>query len=230
MLFVTFLWRGRGFPHHQPPVYGPKHVAVLASMLARHGGHRLACVTDDDMHGLIGQPAVELLALPEPVAGLPGFYPKLWAFSGELAAALDDEPFALIDLDTVILGDLVTLSRPAFAIWAGAKGEAQQYNTSLVIHPSLRPEVWDRFSVEVAGVAERAAVASSFRWTGDQSWVGYVLGQDEPMFGEADGVYQYRPKRHREAPPDDAKVMFMCGPIDPAGEAKHSEWVKAAWR
>lgn len=66
MQFVCFLWRGRGF---ERPVakYGVEHVAVLASMLASHGGHRLTCIHD----GVGGLPlGVDGVRMPDTVAAL----------------------------------------------------------------------------------------------------------------------------------------------------------------
>jgi hypothetical protein len=73
MLFVCFLWRGHGF-WKDTASYGSRHVSVLASMLRRHGGHELVCVTDRPGEVPEGMRAI---AMPDEVAALPNYLPKL---------------------------------------------------------------------------------------------------------------------------------------------------------
>src|SRR6185312_331970 len=97
MRFVCWLWRGVGC-RREAIDYGPEHVHVLRSMLARHGGHELVCVhsADFDIPGPV---------MPDDVSHLPDFLPKLWAWSPEFHAIVGGR-FASIDLDAVVLGDL----------------------------------------------------------------------------------------------------------------------------
>jgi hypothetical protein len=224
MRFLTFLWHGHGF-WKRTAVYSSRHVVTLASMLARHGGHTLACATDrpDLMPG-----HVAAIALPPAVSGLPDYGPKLWAFSPELHAAMG-ERFAVIDLDVVLAGDpavaLAPFKAEPVAIWNKAAGEP--YNSSLfVIAPGACNAVWERASP--AAIA--AAKAAAGRWTGDQSWIAHVLGPGRPTFGEETGIMQYRPKLHRDTKPAGLIAGFMCGPYEPFDEATRSPWVKAYYR
>lgn len=218
MLFVCWLWRGRGF---WKPVakYHAMHVARLASMLARYGGHRLLCVHD-------GEPdlpqGVRGVYMPQRVASLADYLPKLWAWSPEFHD-LAGERFASIDLDVVITGDLGPLldTRDRVRIWNHARSE--RYNSSLfAIEPGAGNEVWTRLTM---ADLTRAKAESAY-WTGDQSWIAYVLGAGVATFGEADGVIQYRPKLHRAAMPAGMLAGFMCGPYEPFSEARESEWVR----
>lgn len=223
-IFVAFCWRGHGFrTRHQVPRYGAHHVAALRSMLHRHGDHHLACVSETSR---VGDAADWWIPMPSEVHNLPGFYPKLWAWSTAFAKIID-ERFILVDLDCVILADPVAFlpTDAEVALWNYAY--AEPYNTSLVVMElGARPQVWDEFSVDAAAEAERDAI----RWTGDQSWVANVLGDGERTFGEPEGVWCYRPNRDREAPPPGARIMFACGPYDFAQERDVSPWVREAWR
>lgn len=225
MIFVCWLFHGRRFDRSRVMRYQPEHVRVLASMLRRHGGHDLVCVTDQAAE--VGQHSgVRVIDMPAEVSALPRYYPKLWAFSREFGKQIGQR-FASIDLDVVITGDLAAVLEPfrEFGVWDQARGE--HYNTSLfVLEPGARAEVWEQFDLDATAQAE----ANASRWTGDQSWVGHVLGADQPTFSEAVGVIQYRPSLHREARPANCLAAFMCGPYIPDIEAKQSAWVRGAYQ
>lgn len=164
--------------------------------------------------------------MPARVTALPDYLPKLYGWSGEFHSLIG-ERFASIDLDVVVTGDLGPLlsGKEPLRIWDKAKQEL--YNTSLfAIEPGFGNEVWDRLSQKAVAKAR----ASAEYWTGDQSWVGHVLGPRQSTFGERDGVVQYVPSQHRNQQPNGMLAAFMCGPFEPAKEAERSEWVKAAWR
>lgn len=217
--FVCWLWRGRAF-WKQTARYDERHVAVLASMLHRHGKHELTCVQDGsfDVPGSI--------VMPESVSSLPDYLPKLWAWSPEFHD-LVRERFTSIDLDVVIAGDLgLVLDRPEpFLIWN--KASREPYNSSLfALDPGFGNEVWTSMTPTRIACAKRMADY----WTGDQSWIAHVLGPGRETFGEETGVMQYRPALHRERMPAGMIAGFMCGPYEPISEAEHSEWVRSAWR
>jgi len=222
MRFVCFLWRGRGF-WKKTARYDARHVARLAAMLKRHGGHSLTCVQDGSFDLPVG---VDQVIMPWQVAALPDYLPKLWAWSPELRARIG-ERFAVIDLDVVILADpaMVLGTGDPILLWDHAARE--HYNTSLfALSPCAGSEVWRRLSPEAVTHAQALAPY----WTGDQSWVGHVLGAGMPTFGEGDGVIQYRPKIHRASVPSGTVAAFMCGPYEPFSEAEHSQWVRQAYR
>ena len=219
MLFICWLWRGHGF---WKPVarYHRLHVARLASMLARHGGHRLLCVHDAESDDL--PDGVRGVYMPAPVRALPDYLPKLWAWSPAFHEMVG-ERFASIDLDVVITGDLGPLltTGDRLRIWNHAQGEL--YNSSLfVLEPGAHHDVWMRMTT--ARMA--AARARAGYWTGDQSWIAHVIGPGAATFGERDGVIQYRPKLHRAQMPAGMLAGFMCGPYEPFGEGRESEWVR----
>ncbi len=219
MHFVCWLWRGKNF-WKTVAKYDERHVEALSSMLKRHGGHELICVQDGnfDIPGSI--------IMPEEVAELPDYLPKLWCFSPEFHRIMGGR-FASIDLDVVITDDLsplLNVNEP-FVIWNQAKGEP--YNTSLfALEAGYHQHVWKSMSVDKVSAARRQYA----RWTGDQSWVAHILGSDEPTFGEQDGVLQYRPSVHRMEKPRNMKTMFLCGPYEPESESMKSEWMRQAWK
>jgi hypothetical protein len=189
-------------------------------MLRRHGGHELVCVHDgyDMPEGVRG------IRMPDAVAALPRYYPKVWLHSAELGD-LVGRRYACIDLDAIIIGDPAEVFRDVpFTIWDQARGEP--YNSSLMaMYPGASRAVWDSFSLEAALRANSAAS----RWTGDQSWIAVVLGEGVPTFSETDGILQYRPSIHREMQPE-GRVVFTCGPFLPDREAMQSDWISEAYR
>lgn len=217
MRFVCCLWRGRGF-WRKTAKYNERHVEVLASMLKRHGGHELLCVHDGSFN-------VDGIRMPSEVSSLPDYLPKLWTWSPEFRAIIGGR-FACIDLDVVILKDLMAVLDVdcPFRIWDYASREL--YNSSLfVVDQGFGTEVWNQLSPEALSRAKRTTA----RWTGDQSWIAYVLGKGLPTFGQKDGVVNYRPLRHRSTKPKGILAAFMCGPYEPSEEAKFSSWVREAW-
>jgi len=220
MHFVCFLWRGRAF---ERPVarYGVEHVAVLASMLQRYGGHRLTCVHD----GIEPPPGVTGIRMPDAVAALPDYLPKLWAWSPELHRQFTQR-IAFIDLDVVIVGDLAPVleNDAPIRLWDSAKGEP--YNTSLfTVVPGHGQAVWNDMTLERVARAK----ADATRWTGDQSWVAHMLGPDLPTFGEDTGIIRYRRSLHAEASPPGTRAAFLCGPMAPDTERHNSKWIARAW-
>lgn len=221
MDFLCFLWRGR---HFDRPVatYSIEHVITLANMLARHGGHTLTCAHD----GISLPPHIRGIRIPSDVVMLDDYLPKLWAWSPELHQQMPAR-FACIDLDVVILDDIapVLATDDPILLWDSARGEP--YNTSLfALENGCGHEVWTSLTAARLNMAKRLAT----RWTGDQSWVAFVLGTPGAQtFGEDTGIIRYRPSEHRAGVPSGTRAAFFCGPMAPNTEAKHSPWVKRQW-
>ena len=221
MRFVCSLWRGKGF-WKEIAKYDGEDVKTLASMLDRHGGHKLTCIHD----GTFEIPDnVSQVTMPRSVSALPDYQPKLWAWSKDLHEQIG-ERFAHIDLDVVILADLSRLidTDDNIIIWDEAKDEL--YNTSLfVLTPGHGNEVWERLSPSEIDRAKSKAI----KWTGDQSFVAYVLGSNIKTFSEFDGVLRFRPNKHRDNEPKQALAVFFCGPYHPKTEQSLSNWVLKHW-
>lgn len=220
MEFLTFLFRGHGF-EKAVATYSPDDVAVLASMLKRHGGHSLSCAHD----GFEMPAGVRGIKMPSGTEHLPDYLPKLWAWSPELQSHFAGR-YACIDLDVVVLEDLapVLATEEPIRLWDSAVGEP--YNTSLfTLTPGRGTIVWHSLTPQRLADAK----AKAKRWTGDQSWVAHALGDALPTFGEDAGVIRYRKSQHREEAPVGARSVFFCGPYSPSREREVSPWVMKSW-
>ena len=191
MLFTTMLYQGHGF-EKSSVAYDVRDVLDLQHMLHQHGGHELQVVTD----GAFDIPCdIHQILMPVAICFLPNYLPKLWLWSSEFHDRIEDQ-LAFLDLDCVVLKDPAPLVKMAkdddLRIWDWAKDE--RYNTSFfVLRKGCHNKVWWRRS-EIEG-----AMRDASRWTGDQSFVGYVLGPDQPVYTLEDGVTPFR-KQHY-APP-----------------------------
>lgn len=225
MRFVCWLWKGHGF-WKNTAAYDARDVEVLASMLKRHGGHDLTCVTD----GRFDLPKhIDQIVMPAEVAALPDYQPKIWAWSPELHDTIG-ERFASIDLDVVLLGDPVLEGAASASILLWDEAVDEPYNTSLFfLEPGFGQEVWTAYSPE----ALAAARSRCARWTGDQSWVAYILGSKQPTFGEKDGIIRFRGGKHQHGVPSGTRAVFFCGPQAPnmpLGGAGTPGWIRENWR
>jgi hypothetical protein len=223
MRFVCWLWKGHGF-WKNTAAYDARDVEVLASMLKRHGGHDLTCITD----GRFDLPKhIDQIVMPAEVAALPDYQPKIWAWSPELHDTIG-ERFASIDLDVVLLGDPALESvwgTPPILLWDEAVDEP--YNTSLFfLEPGHGQEVWGAYSPEALVAARSRRV----RWTGDQSWVAYILGSKQPTFSEKAGIIRFRGGKHQHGVPLGTRAVFFCGPISPRVISDDCNWVREEWR
>ncbi|MEJ2125545.1 MAG: class I SAM-dependent methyltransferase [Alphaproteobacteria bacterium] len=215
MRFVCFLWRGKAF-WKDVAKYGEEDVAYVSRALRRYG-HSLTCVHDGTFD--IAQYGIPEIIMPEFVASMPDYMPKLWLWSVDFQERIG-EPFAFIDLDCVIIDDPAAVfdTKHRLNFWDWAKDEP--YNTSLVyITPYTGNNVW----------LNRGRVAEAKRnwkyWTGDQSLVGWTLGEGLHTFGEAEGVVQFRKETMSDAKPN-ARVIFFCGPRGPRDVMASVPWLK----
>lgn len=196
MLFTCILYRGHAFDKPAAS-YDVQDVLDLQHMLRQHGGHELQCVTD----GTFDLPAdIPQIIMPEEVRNMPNYLPKLWLWSAEFHAQQSSRQtvIAFLDLDCIVLRDPAELVKDVddLRIWDWAKGEL--YNTSFfVLRAGHHTEVWDRRGqIAHARSTMTGGDGPQSRWTGDQSFVGYVLGPDMPTFTMADGVHPFRASIH----------------------------------
>lgn len=231
---VCFKWRPA---RHYRSKFGPETVNTLRSGLERNypKPHRLTCITDDP-DGIDAR--VRIIPLWSDYADLrnpsgshnPSCYRRLKLFSAE-AADIIGPRFAVMDLDTVIVGDLsLILDRTEdFLIW-GDTHPRTWYNGSLwMLTAGARRKVWDEFDPVNSPRLSKAAG----HFGSDQGWISYCLGPNEATLGKSDGVYSYRvhiePKRGQL--PDDARIVMFHGKQDPWGkQAQQVEWVRRHYR
>lgn len=231
---VTFKWR-------PPPGYRSsfegKHVDILRRMVRRHydAPHRFVCITDD-VEG-IEEEDVECFELWPDHAGVanpsgrrnPSCYRRLRLFAKNPGAFLG-ERFVVLDLDTVIVGDMRPLwDRPDdFVIWKSSTS-GNPYNGSMwLLKAGARPSVWRDFDPVNSPMNTRMARL----YGSDQAWIAHKLGPDEATWSNADGAYSYRNDIGRQGQlPPNARIVFFHGKVDPDHpEAQRLAWVRDAYR
>jgi hypothetical protein len=217
--------------------FGPQTVNTLRNMLERHyqKPHRLTCVTDDPT-GIDSRVRViplwdDFSTLKNPSGSHnPSCYRRLKLFSAE-AEAIIGPRFAVLDLDTVIVGDMSQIfdRQEDFLIW-GDTHPKTWYNGSLwMLTAGSRRQVWETF--DPLNSPKRSKAAGCFG--SDQGWISYCLGPNEATFGKADGVYSYRvhvdPSGGRL--PENARIVMFHGHVDPwAPHAQRRAWVRENYR
>jgi hypothetical protein len=233
---VTWKWSKPGYRSKFTAV----HVNMMRRMVARHypDPHRFICITDDP-EGL--DPEIEVVPLQAEWADVlnptwgekgPSCYRRLRAFSPEFEQVAGKR-FVSIDLDVVITGDLRPLWNrdDEFVIFAAGSG-VQLYNGSMfMMTTGSRCQVWDLFNPEKSPqLTHEAGLRGS-----DQAWIQYVLGPDEAVWTEADGVLSYKThclrKNQGNLPAGARMVMFwgLPDPWDPDITQK-SAWVAEHYR
>lgn len=232
--FVTFKWPA---PVGYRSVFSAAQVNTLQRMIARNypAPHRVFCVTDQ-AEGI--DPGVTVVPdwkdyadLPSPSGRRnPSCYRRLRAFAPEMADTFGPR-FVLLDLDTVIAGDLRPLvDRPDdFVIW-GDTNPRTYYNGSLILMTAgARSKVWTTFHpIESPRASYRAGHHGS-----DQGWISYCLGPHEQKWSTADGVYSYKNHlRQMTQLPANARVVSFHGEFDPwdAHVQQRHRWVAEHYR
>lgn len=235
--------------------YSAEDVNTWASMISRHLTipHTLTCVTD--RHKGIDK-SIEILPLPESSLkasrwpsskGLPQCFRRLDMWRPD-AARVYGERFVSMDLDCVVTANLDPLFQrdEDVVLCRGGTGKATYNGSMLLLKAGARPEVFDRINqVEVE-------LASQLYLGSDQAWVEYVLGTNEAVWTEADGVYRYSvrqfpapvknranfaasrkafPNQERNPkPPENMRVLFFAGQHKPRGLRTAYPWIQEHYR
>ena len=231
---VCFKWQTKGYRS----TFGPDTVNVLKNMVRRHYPRtpRIVCVTDNPK-GLDSEiEAVPLWPdfadIPSPHGGRnPSCYRRLKVFSPEAREWFKAERFVVIDLDTVIMGDLTPLwERPEdFVIW-GETNPRSYYNGSMFLMTAgARRVVLETFHPRRSPAAAKAAG----KFGSDQGWISFCLGPGEATWRTTDGVYSYNVhlRNHANKLPPDARVVMFHGAHDPWSQmAMAIPWVREHYR
>lgn len=231
LTICTWLWN-EGFRE-----YLPAHVNTLQRMVARHLDvpHRFICITDETQGFDAG---VEVLQTPPEARALgrlrspegqrfPSCYRRLWTFSPE-AVSLGDRVLVL-DIDLVVVADLKPIfDRPEeFVGWRPFRdwGHRCRFGGGIyLITPGTRTKVWTEFK----GIeSSKEARAAGFRGS-DQAWLSYKLGQSDPYWDRASGIYSIRDMKGTEnVLPKDARLVQFNGHQKPW--QSQLKWVKEHW-
>lgn len=189
--------------------YTAAHVGIWASMVRRHLAmpHRIAVVTNE----ALDIPGVEVIRPPREFEDVriptwqdhrPQCLRRLVMFRPD-AAKIFGERFLCMDLDVVISGPLdPLLTDHDFRIMKGT-APGRPYNGSLMmLRAGARPQVYEQFTPEGAAEAGRRFLGS------DQAWISHVLGPNEAVWDEADGVDWWKPGTS-------APLLFFPGSTKP---------------
>lgn len=219
LTIVSWLWAQPG----GRTKYSARHVATWADMVSRNLSlpHRLACVTNMPegipRHVEIITPTGEFEGWQTPTwrGGRPSCFRRLTMFRRD-AGEVFGRRFVSMDLDCVVGGNLDPLfDRDEEIVLYKGTNDARPYNGSmLMMTAGCRPRVYEDFD-------EAGAVLSGQLYTGsDQAWIAHSLGKGEAVWDEADGVYWWGKRYHRERRQVTPRILFFPGTPKPWDLAK----------
>jgi hypothetical protein len=233
LTLVTWLWQKKGYRSF----FTGQHVNVLADSARRNyrGQLDVVCVTDVPV-GI--DPSVRIVPawndfkdVQSPHgAHQPSCYRRLRAFHPDIGSVFG-ERFVMLDLDTVIVGDVTKLwNRPEDFVSWGETDPRSFYNGSMMLmRAGARAKVWTEFDQAKSPAISREAG----RFGSDQGWISHILGPGEARWGTKDGVYSFRVhlKPAKYVLPSNAKIVMFHGGTDPWSEfAQMLPWVREHWR
>lgn len=217
---ISFLLWKWGDPKW-PSSYSPEHVNIMADCIRRNykRPHKIYCITDDSV-GI--RRDINIIPMWNHAKELGHCYRRLFAFSREFAEMMP-EKFCSIDLDCVITGDIAGLVDSAgdFAIMKDGIPQ-QPYNGSFWVHqPGTRIDVWEKFIADPQRMIAQAKRAGFLAC--DQAIMAVIMGKNEKVFTEADGVYSYKfGVKKLGGLPANARLIALHGnpkPWDKVGQA-----------
>lgn len=210
---VCFKWSTPGYR----ATFTSEHVNTLRRMVARHypDPHRFICITDDPVGLDIGIESVPLwddfADVPNPTGGgRPSCYRRLKLWHPCIGQLIGSR-FVMLDIDTVICGDLRPLwNRTEDVVMWECPTREWPYNGAMFIATAgARPQVWEDFDPERS---PKETTAAGYRGS-DQAWISHKLGWGEAAWTQKDGVYYFgRGGIGRKDPlPADARIVFTTG-------------------
>lgn len=191
--------------------YSAEAVNRKAAELRRHLAmpHDVVCITDD-ASGL----SSDIRAIPLWPEGreLGGCWCRLKAFAPEMAEVIGRR-FAWIDLDSIVARTLDPLFQrnDDFVIYRSDSVPGTPYNGSmLMMDAGSRARVWTSFDpARSPTLAREAGLLGT-----DQSWIGYVLGRNEPVWTREDGVMHFSLDCVPDLPAH-SRIVFFAGVFKP---------------
>lgn len=231
---VCFKWRKnkQGYKLKNQLDYGSEHVNILFKSIQRNTTHNINffCVTDD-VSGI--DKNVNVIPLWDKCRYLGGCYNRLFVFD-ESVKSIFGERFTCIDLDCVVVGNIDNIldREDDFIInqYQTKGDQRQKYNGGLFsMNTGSRRQVWNKFDP-----ANSPNLLQNYRDRGDllgsdQAWIQYVLGENEKVFTNNDGIYDYSFLQDNQLP-ENANIVFFPGRVDPLFEKEKHSWVKHHWR
>lgn len=231
---VTFKWNKpkTGYKLKSPVEYGHEHVNVIYNSIKRNTTipFDFFCVTDDP-NGLSQD--IKFIPLWDKHISLGGCYNRLYVFSEEVEN-LFGKRFLCIDLDCVIVSNIdhILNRTEDFIInkFLSKGGHGQIYNGGLfMMTAGSRKQVWEKFvPEETLPLLDQIRIEKNLVGS-DQAWIQTCLGNNESLFTEQDGVYDYSFLPNNLLP-DNASIVFFPGKVDPSQEKEKIAWVNYHWK
>jgi hypothetical protein len=213
--------------------YTHEHVNRLYYSLKRNTTipFRFICVTDDSDNI---DKEIEILTLWDICRNLGGCYNRLFIFSKEIEKFFGKR-FLAIDLDCVIVNNIDSILQKSddFLInkFIGKNNFDQLYNGGMIMmNTGSRSQVWSKFEFEKSVKILDEIKKDKNLIGSDQAWIQYILGDEEKTFNTEDGIYSYSFLENKQNLPENAKIIFFPGRIDPSTELNSVDWIKTNWR
>lgn len=234
---VCFKWKRNTFGMQLPHVcdYTFRHVNALKNSVMRNSmiAHRFICITDD-WRGIDAD--VEIVQLWDKCMFLGGCYNRLYVFAEKMTEYVGAR-FVCMDLDTVVVGNIDSvLARTErfiinrYRLIGPGNATHQFYNGGLfMMDTGCRKQVWETFDAAKSVEAIRTRISRGELCGSDQAWVSHVLGGNEAVFTDADGVLDYRLLSDRQLLPRHARIVMFPGRRDPSLERNEVHWIREHW-
>lgn len=215
---VTWLWSNKVYRTQ----YGNNHVNALYRQFQQNlkMPHRFLCVCEDPNGIECETTPIWQGPLHDQVhTNRPNCYRRLLAFRPEIAEIFG-ERFVSVDIDAVVTGELDPLFLPLangevdFKIWGAYTHPTTPYNGSMWgMRAGARRHVWDQFDPKKT--PDEAMRKRHFG--SDQAIMSLLLGPDEAVWTEEDGVYGYRNHLRLKpaALPGNSRIVFFHGSMKP---------------
>jgi len=231
---ITFKWKKNktGYKLKNQIEYSSDHVNILFRSIKRTTDIKFNffCITDDPL-GLDKE--INYIPLWNKHINLGGCYNRLYIFDKEISKLFGDR-LLCIDLDCVIVGDISSLLKRTedFVInkYLGKGNNEQLYNGGLFLMTAgSRQKVWSDFH-PVDSLKKLEDLRNQNKVLGsDQAWIQYCLGNNESIFDESDGVYDFSFLKDKRQLPDNAKIIFFPGRPDPS-LYRDIDWIQNNWK
>lgn len=204
---------------------------------------RYICITDEP-EGI--EDGIEILPMWEDYREWGGCYTRLKLFDPRMVEILG-ERFVSVDLDSVICGSLdPVFDRPEdFIIWKNVGAGSLYCGSMFMMNAGCRPQVLSEFDpkglvFKRKGFKQR----SEGRWAhhraleagniigSDQAMISTILGPEEAMWTERDGVMSFKRDIIGANLLSEARIIFFHGVEDPSQKElwKKHPWIEEHWR
>lgn len=226
---ITFKWGKK---------YLPLHVNILKRSVKKNlkTEHKFVCITDNP-GGLDDD--ITVMNLWDDFRELKKCYTRIKIFDSEISSLFDND-FLMLDLDTVISGDITEIVNiPESFIWKTKSTSPGKkdfvYNPSVTrVNDDKFIEVWEKFNSNPQKYIHK--VNNTEKWSGsDQGVISYLLHNKIKTIGTEEGVISFRDNPelfNNESLSSDVRIVGFYGkennPIIFDLQEKYI-WIKKHW-